>query len=132
MTTVLQDLEKIAERAPQPAIRHSILQTAHVLRYPMKDILDKVPGETLTERAEKIGVSRQTMYVWQHERFRPGLDQATIISNLTGVPVWQIRDLQVNDGEVDKGMAKDRRSVPGRPKRLRAARGRMVSKRGGG
>jgi DNA-binding XRE family transcriptional regulator len=97
--SALQELEKLADQMPQPAIRHSILMTAHVLRYPMADILAKVPGSTLKDRAKAIGVSRQTMYVWAHEKFRPGLDQAVIISKLTGVPVWKIRDLQVDDGD---------------------------------
>lgn len=103
--TVLQELEKMADRMPQPAIRHSILQAAHVLRYPMRDILAKIPGDTLKDRAEAIGVSRQTMYVWMHERFRPGADQAAIISKLTGTPVWQIRDLQESDDGDDVGTA---------------------------
>lgn len=98
---VIRELERFAHRMDEPALRHNLMQTVHVLRYPMKDILEKVPGETLTERAKAIGVSRQTMYVWMHERFRPGLEQATLISELTGIPVWQIRDLQEGEGDGD-------------------------------
>lgn len=132
--TVLQELEKMADRMPQPAIRHSILQAAHVLRYPMRDILAKIPGDTLKDRAEAIGVSRQTMYVWMHERFRPGADQAAIISKLTGTPVWQIRDLQEGDDGDDVGtaspkaggrVAKDGAGVPARQ------RGTPVRNKGG-
>ena len=57
--------------APLPALARDLRAVAHKLRYPMADILAKVPGDTLAERARKIGVSRQTMYVWAQERFRP-------------------------------------------------------------
>lgn len=126
---VIEQLEKFAGRFPEPAIRHSIMQTVHVLRYPMKEILLKVPGETLKDRAERIGVSRQTMYVWMHERFRPSAEQAAIISDLSGVPVWQIRDLQVDDGEdvgttspkARKRLAKDGKGVSSSKRRASLA-----------
>lgn len=117
---VIQELEKFADRMPEPGARHSVLQTVHILRYPMKDILAKVPGDTLKERAKAVGVSRQTMYVWAHERFRPSKEQAHIISDLTGIPVWQIRDLQADDDPelreasvpAGGGVAEDGESVP--------------------
>jgi hypothetical protein len=61
------------------------------LRNPMKDILAKIPGKSLTARAKAVGVSRQTMYVWADEKFRPTDQQAAKIAELTGVPVEIIR-----------------------------------------
>lgn len=117
--TLIQELEKMADRMPQAAIKLRISRTAHVLRYPMKDILAKVPGDTLKERAEAIGVSRQTMYVWLREKYRPAADQADTISELTGIPVWQIRDLEDEDDDAGTAspkargrMAKDGKGVP--------------------
>lgn len=112
-------------------VRHSVMQTIHILRYPMKDILDKIPGQTLKERAEAVGVSRQTMYVWANECFRPQVELATRISNLTGVPVWQIRDLpmRIEDDdartaspEASGRVAKDGDSVPSGKRRKAAPR----------
>lgn len=132
---VIQELERFADRfANEPGIRHSVMQTVHILRYPMKEILAKIPGETIKERAEAIGVSRQTMYVWANECFRPQVELATRISNLTGVPVWQIRDLPLridNDefgeagAEAGGRVAQDGDGVPSRK------RGSAVRAKGG-
>ena len=103
-----ETIEKAAAEATEPAIKHHLMMTVHVLRYPMTTILAKVPGDTLKERAERIGVSRQTMYVWAHEKFRPSLEQAVIISDLTDIPVWQIRDLQVDYDYVGEARARSR------------------------
>lgn len=73
-------------------VKRDFLAAAHKLRFPMEEILAKVPGESLSDRARKVGVSRQTMYVWAAERFRPTTRQAKRISKLTGVPVAQIVD----------------------------------------
>ena len=66
-----QVLGTAIQKAPLPALARDLRAVAHKLRYPLADILAKVPGDTLAERARKIGVSRQTMYVWAQERFRP-------------------------------------------------------------
>jgi DNA-binding XRE family transcriptional regulator len=99
----------------------------------MADILAKGPGDTLAERARQIGVSRQTMYVWAAEKFRPSTEQATIIADLTGVPIDDIRDYQEgNNGGTDGAgktprkartrLAKASRSLPAGAARLRAKR----------
>jgi DNA-binding XRE family transcriptional regulator len=121
------------QKAPLPALARDLRAVAHKLRYPLADILAKVPGDTLSERARKIGVSRQTMYVWAQEKFRPGRDQAAIISKLTGVPVEQIGEYQEGDNERDNGaggparkktarMAKAGGKLSGGATRLRAKR----------
>lgn len=104
-------------KAPLPALARDLRAVAHKLRYPLADILAKVPGETLAERARNIGVSRQTMYVWAQERFRPSSQQAAIIAELTGVPVAQI-------GEYQEG--KDETRANGTGKAPRKARGRVA------
>ena len=71
-----QTSEPAIQKAPLAALAVDLRAVAHKLRYPMADILAKVPGDTLAERARNIGVSRQTMYVWAQERFRPGGAQA--------------------------------------------------------
>ena len=123
----------LVDKAPLPAIATDLRAVAHKLRHPMADILAKVPGDTLAARARAIGVSRQTMYVWAQEKFRPSTEQATIIANLTGVPVDDIRDYQEgkDDGTNGAGkparktrprLAKASRSLPSGAARLRAKR----------
>jgi DNA-binding XRE family transcriptional regulator len=131
----------LVDKAPLPAIASDLRAVAHKLRYPMADILAKVPGDTLAARARAIGVSRQTMYVWAQEKFRPSTEQATIIADLTGVPIDEIRDYQEgkNDGTDGAGkparktrprLAKASRSLPSGAARLRAKRAGVGLKQG--
>jgi|SRR5580698_136960 DNA-binding XRE family transcriptional regulator len=134
-------LATAVQKAPLPALANDLRAVAHKLRYPMAAILAKVPGDTLAERARRIGVSRQTMYVWAAEKFRPSTEQAAIIADLTGVPIAQIRDYQEgnHDGTDGAGktprkarprLAKASRSLPAGAARLRAKRAGVVVKQG--
>jgi DNA-binding XRE family transcriptional regulator len=136
-TTTLESIETIIALQTLEAVRRDLQAVAHKLRYPMTDILAKVPGDTLTERARKIGVSRQTMYVWAEEKFRPTGAQAKTISKLTGVPVEQI----LNHGAEERNDTRKKgptkapkvaargKKTKARPKRGRAggARPRVVA-----
>jgi DNA-binding XRE family transcriptional regulator len=138
------ELARAIQIAPLPALASDLRAVAHKFLHPMADILAKVPGDTLAERARKIGVSRQTMYVWAAEKFRPSTDQARIIADLTGVPIDEIRDYQEgkDDGNgsirrADKParktrprLAKASRSLPAGAARVRAKRGGVVLKQG--
>jgi DNA-binding XRE family transcriptional regulator len=134
-------LASAVQKAPLPALANDLRAVAHKLRYPMAEILARVPGDTLAERARRIGVSRQTMYVWAAEKFRPSTEQATIIAELTGVPIEQIRDYQEGDHDGTDGAGKTRRknivrvakasrSLPGGAARLRAKRAGMAAQQG--
>lgn len=119
------------------AIKHDLAAVVHKLRHPMADILAKVPGETIVGKAQAIGVSRQTLYVWQRETARPNGEQARVISKLTGVPAAQIRADGYMEGQRDtqrKGakarhkLAKDGESVSRRAARKRAKPRRVENK----
>jgi DNA-binding XRE family transcriptional regulator len=130
------ELARAIETAPLPALANDLLAVAHKLRYPMAAILAKVPGDTLAARARAVGVSRQTMYVWAQEKFRPSTEQATIIAKLTGVPIEEIREFQEGNHAQTVGrsgarkparkkvarVAKASRNLPGSAARLRAKR----------
>jgi DNA-binding XRE family transcriptional regulator len=87
-------LDQLAAAVTIPALQQEFRALIHKLRYPMRDILAKVPGDTIADRARTIGVSRQTMYIWTDEKFRPAPAVAKRISKLTGVPAEHIRDLE--------------------------------------
>jgi DNA-binding XRE family transcriptional regulator len=134
-------LEFAVKQAPLPALANDLRAVEHKLNHPMAAILAKVPGDTLAERARQIGVSRQTMYVWAQERFRPSSEQAAILSKLTGVPIEQIMAYQEGKDERDNGagktprkararLAKASRVVPAGAARLRAKRGGVALEQG--
>jgi DNA-binding XRE family transcriptional regulator len=136
-----QVLASAVQKATLPALASDLLAVAHKLRYPMAAILAKVPGDTLAERARQIGVSRQTMYVWAQERFRPSSEQAATIAHLTGVPVEQIMAYQEgkDDGANGAGktprktrsrLAKDGGRLQAGAARLRAKRAALASQQG--
>jgi hypothetical protein len=56
-----------------------------MLLMPMKLVLDKVPGDTVRERAKAVGVSRATWYCWYSGEVRPNKVQAARLQKLTGI-----------------------------------------------
>jgi DNA-binding XRE family transcriptional regulator len=137
-----QVLATAIQIAPLPAFERDLLAVDHKRRYPMAKILAQVPGDTLAERARQIGVSRQTMYVWAQEKFRPSSGQAAIIAKLTGVPAEQIGEYQEDKHETRANgagktprktrgrVAKTSRSLPPSAARVPGAKRRMVAQQG--
>jgi DNA-binding XRE family transcriptional regulator len=128
-----QDLERARESAPFPSMRDELTAIMRRLEHPMAEILAKVPGDTLAARARAIGVSRQTMYVWAHERFRPSPEQAATISELTGVPVAHIRadDQEGKHDGAGKPARKTRPRVAKASRVLSGGAARLRAKRAG-
>jgi transcriptional regulator with XRE-family HTH domain len=58
---------------------------------PLQAIIAMVPGDTLVEKAQKLGVSRQAVYRWFNGTARPNEKQAKKIAKLTGAEVDIIR-----------------------------------------
>ena len=58
---------------------------------PMINVLDKVPGATVTEKCEIIGVTRQAYYNWRNSVSRPNRTQAKRLARLTGLSADHIR-----------------------------------------
>ena len=90
-TELVSQLKALTVGLPAP-LQREVNMAVHKITYPMAEILAKVPGDSLTERAKKLGVSRQTMYVWASEKFRPTRVQAKRIAKATGVPIEHIVD----------------------------------------
>jgi DNA-binding XRE family transcriptional regulator len=135
--TQLSDLDQFAATLDTPVVKHEFLAVLHKLRYPMKDILQKVKGDSLAERARAVGVSRQTVYVWLDERFRPVGPQAKKLAKLTGVPVEHIKEYQNDAGRTvakkAQKLASRRKAASSGDGRAKRQRGRVVvpSDRGG-
>ena len=78
-----------------PKTEEGLLVRAHELRdrlkTPMSMVLDKVPGETVTEKAATIGITRQAYYAWYKGEYRPNKKQSKRLANLTGFNIEDIR-----------------------------------------
>jgi DNA-binding XRE family transcriptional regulator len=121
-TELLTTLNALSAGLPLP-LQRDLRMVIHKATYPMRDILAKVPGDSLTDRAKKLKVSRQTMYVWASEKFRPTRVQAKRIAKVTGVPIEHILDdgFEVGDDTGRKARKKAPRVATARTKVARRA-----------
>ena len=61
------------------------------LKTPMSMVLDAVQGDTVTEKAKRIGITRQAYYAWYKGEYRPNLKQAKRLAHLTDFSAEDIR-----------------------------------------
>lgn len=64
---------------------------ARINATPMADILERVPGDNMLQKATHIGVSRTSVWYWVHGYNRPRIKAAKRIAKLTGLSVAEIR-----------------------------------------
>jgi DNA-binding XRE family transcriptional regulator len=135
----LELLEQLGAMIAHETIKRDLNAVAHKLRYPMVDIVDKVPGEGVGAKAKAIGVSRQMLYVWMAEKARPNAAQARMIAKLTDIPVDHILANGFKDGQGDarkkrakarRKLAKDGGGVSARATRARAKRPALAAQQG--
>jgi len=58
---------------------------------PMSEVLIRLPGKDVRERAKRAAISRATYYHWLRGYSRPGQETARRIARLTGIPMEQFR-----------------------------------------
>jgi hypothetical protein len=139
MSQQLQLIDQLLAATPQPRWQRFLSAMRDQLQLPMADVLAKVPGETVADRARFLGVARNTYYEWLNEGFRPSLRQALALEELTGFPAAQIhgqleeggddeagRPIAVKSVRVAKAVAKVSRGAGG----VRGAHGRVVPEQG--
>ena len=56
----------------------------------LRPILDRVPGDSVTAKAKRVGVSRWTWYRWWDGYFRPAGKHAQKLARLTGAAIDDI------------------------------------------
>lgn len=131
-TELFNQLTELAQGLPV-ALQHEIKAVLHKMTYPMADIVAKVAGDTLTEKAKRLKVSRQTLYVWLSEKYRPTRVQARRLSRYSDVPIEHILD----DGFEDKHDARRKarkkaaRVASGSKKTTRRTKGTTPKRRRG-
>lgn len=82
------------------------------LKKPLPDIIRRIPGKTMTAKAEAAGVSRQNLYAWQRGSYRPTWKQALVLEKLTGIKAAVIT------GRPDLEPVKPKRKRKPRPRKL--------------
>ena len=87
---------KLAEKLidltePNEGMHLHALQIRNRLLLPMSEILSKVPGRTVSEKAKAAGVTRQCFYWWMNGVTRPNGRRAKVLAKLTGYSPEEIR-----------------------------------------
>ena len=130
--SALQLIEELIAVMPHPRWQRFLREMHQQLQLPMADVLAKVPGDSVAEKARFLDVSRNTYYEWQNESFRPSLEQARRLEELTGFPAAQIHGETDDDAGravagAAAGVGQAGAEVPSRPGRVRRSVGRVVS-----
>ena len=72
--------------------RKQLLRIRHAIAcLPMSEVLERVPGRTVVDRAKAIGIARQTYYQWLRGVVTPNRAQARRLARLTNIPFSKIR-----------------------------------------
>jgi transcriptional regulator with XRE-family HTH domain len=89
----LRLIERLIEVAPDANLRLRAVRMRSRLLLPMSEVLSKVPGRTIRERARLVGVTRQAWYQWMDGTARPSAKRAKQLERITGYPADEIRGL---------------------------------------
>jgi transcriptional regulator with XRE-family HTH domain len=79
---------KLRDLAPDAyALTHLEHFQAAMELMPMRQVLEWIEGETVSDKCKRIGISRNTWYAWSRGEIRPNKHQAQRLAKLTGVAV---------------------------------------------
>lgn len=84
----MQLAEELVLMAPDRDCRDLALALRARIRIPMTQILAKMPGGSIAEKARKLEIQRSTYYAWAEGRARPRRGLAEKVAALTGFS-WQ-------------------------------------------
>jgi len=88
----LKLIEQIVDLEPDQGTLAYALKMRERLKLPMSIVLDKLwPDMNVTDKVDKLGVTRQTYYGWTNGLFRPDAKMAKKLAALTGFDVDEIR-----------------------------------------
>lgn len=84
-------VEQLIATSPDPSITAMALRLQSKLMLPMAKVLAQVPGNSVTEKAKLLEITRQTWYNWIKGDGRPNISKARQLERITGYTVSQIR-----------------------------------------
>jgi hypothetical protein len=90
----LELVERLIKLSSDPKIRSRAMRMHSRIKLPMAQVLARVPGESIIDKAKVLGISRQTWYVWQSGATRPNLAKARQLERITGYSVAEIRGVE--------------------------------------
>jgi hypothetical protein len=115
----LQLVEKLLALTDDEDLKERVRQIRDRIALPMAAVLRKVPGSSVVEKCEHIGVSRQSYYAWLYKRARPNPTQAVTLSQITGYDPAAIRGRGFTTKLATAALA---RATPPPPRRVKRNR----------
>jgi hypothetical protein len=89
-STALRLVNQLIKVAPDPDTREMAVELRIRIRFPMSEILEKVPGGTIAARCREIQCSRAAYYGWLRGETRPRVAEALRLAKITGYEVNEI------------------------------------------
>lgn len=83
-------IERLVKISPDAGVTARAQKMLHRVKLPMTLVVDKIPGNTIIEKAAQVKVSRQTIYFWITGQTRPGRKRAKLLAGLTGFDANEI------------------------------------------
>jgi hypothetical protein len=84
-------LQDFVAHTPDSTVRRQAMKLRdRLVRRPMDEILNRVPGDNVAAKARTCGATRQTYYSWL-DGVRPTIRHATKLAQITGFSVAEIR-----------------------------------------
>jgi hypothetical protein len=90
----LELVERLIKLSGDPKVRSRAMRMHSRIKLPMSQVLQKVPGDSIIEKAKLLEISRQTWYVWLSGATRPNLAKARQLERITGYTVAEIRGVE--------------------------------------
>ena len=87
---LLDDLERLDHK---PKVFPLIRELRALMEPPptLREIFDKIPGETIETKAQAVGISRSLYYKMINGEHRPRDSTVRMLSNMSGLPIATVR-----------------------------------------
>jgi len=82
--------QKLVAVTPDEDTRTLAMMLLMRLRLPMTKVLEKVPGDTIADKARAVDVERSVIYGWMDGRTRPRRNEAMKLAEITGYKIHEI------------------------------------------
>lgn len=85
-------VQRIVDLEPDQGTLGYALKMRERLRMPMSVVLEKLwPELPVTEKVQKLGITRQAYYGWLNGQFRPDKKMSRVLAKHTGFSAEEIR-----------------------------------------
>lgn len=87
----LRSMERLIKFIPDARLKRRVERIKYQMGLvPMVEVMDKVPGQTVSSKCRLMGITRQAYYGWINGEYRPSRKQAKQLEKITGINADEI------------------------------------------